>query len=204
MKRFEKELQAAKDAAREAGLYLNKRDCIHVDSNNGKDIKLSADKESERIIISSIESFGYSILSEEYGLIDKGTKICWIVDPLDGTMNYYKGLVDLSCVSIALWNDNIPILGVVYNYRKDELFWGLEGQGSFLNGNVITPSKVRDLSQAVLGTGFPLNREYDDESLMAFIKDIQRFKKIRMLGTAALMATFVACGRIDVYMEENG
>ncbi len=197
------ELEQAKKAAREAGELLLKREAIQVDSDEKKDIKISSDKESERIIIDSLSIFGYSLLSEEFGFIDKGTELWWIVDPLDGTMNYVKGMDELTCISIALWKNDDPILGVVYRYKNDEMFYGVVEEGAYLNDHMITSSSVKYISKAVLGTGFPVRRNYSDEALKKFFKNAQIFKKVRMLGAAAIMATYVACGRLDVYMEEN-
>ena len=200
---YEKEFEAAKKAALKSGEYLRKREKVHIDSADGKDIKLSSDKGSEKILMEELGSFGYSILSEEYGMKDIGTELCWIIDPLDGTMNYSRGLDDLACVSVALWKGEEPLLGVVYRFKIDELFSGLVGNGAWLNDEPIKPSEVTKMTDAVLATGFPVKRSYDDEALSSFVKSVQGFKKIRMLGAAAIMGTFVACGRIDTYMEED-
>lgn len=200
---YEKEFEAAKKAALNAGEFLRSREDVHIDSDEGKDIKLSSDKNSEKILMEDLKIFGYSILSEEFGLQDKGTELCWIIDPLDGTMNYSRGLDDLSCVSIALWKGFEPLLGVVYRFKIDEMFTGLIEAGAWLNNTPIKPSSVVKPQDAVLASGFPVKRAYDDESLISFIKNVQRFKKIRMLGAAAIMGTFVACGRIDTYIEED-
>ena len=203
MDMFENELEVAKEIAKKAGKLLLKREQVCIDSAIGRDIKLSSDKESEKLILEGLSSFEYSILSEECGFKDAGTELCWIVDPLDGTMNYLKGLDDLTCVSISLFKKSEPILGVVYRYKTDEMFWGMIGERAYLNGAEIQSSNVSDISQAVLGTGFPVGLNYDEESLKQYIDNAQKFKKVRMLGTAAIMATFVACGRLDAYMEDN-
>ena len=150
-----------------------------------------------------LEKSSIPVLSEEYGFKGQEGDRCWIVDPLDGTINYFKGLDDLACVSIALWKKGKPVLGVVYRFMKNELFYGAEGEGAFLNGNPIEPSAVRKSAQAVMATGFPVKRSYDTESLSRFVRQIQRYKKVRMLGAAALMGTFVACGRLDAYFEDE-
>lgn len=198
-----RELELAKKAAKAAGAFLKKREEIHVDAQEGKDLKLSSDKKSESIIFSILGESDLPILSEEYG--SKGTigEKYWIVDPLDGTVNYFKGMDDLSCVSISLWARNRPVVGVVYRFRTEELFYGIEGGGAYLNGNRIAPSNRKKVSQAVMAGGFPVKREYDHQSLERFIRNVQSFKKVRMLGAAALMGTFVACGRLDMYFEEG-
>lgn len=198
-----KELDLAIKAAKAAGEFLAKRENVHVEMLEGKDIKLSSDKMSEKIIMDILREGGLPILSEEYGRTEESGNEYWIIDPLDGTINYYKGLDEMACVSIALWRDNRPSVGVVYRFIQDELFYGEEGKGAYLNGQPINPSDIREISQAVLATGFPVKRSYDTDSLTAFIKQVQDFKKVRMLGTAAIMGVFVACGRFDVYLEEE-
>lgn len=200
---WNKELEIAKRAAKEAGLFLSKREDIYVDMLEGKDIKLSSDRISEKIIMDILEETNIPILSEEYGFKGEKSELYWIVDPLDGTINYFKGLDDFACVSIALWNKKRPVLGVVYRFMKEELFWGAEGNGAYLNGTAIYPCSVEDTSQAVIAAGFPVKRSYDTEALLKLIKQIQCFKKVRMLGAAAIMSTFVSCGRLDAYIEED-
>lgn len=197
------ELELAKKAARSAGEFLRKRQNIYIDSQKGKDIKLSSDKMSEKIIMDILEESNIPILSEEYGFKGKESELCWIVDPLDGTVNYLKGIDELVCVSVALWQKDRPVLGVVYQFMKDELFYGSVGKGAFLNHKKIEPSHVTGTTQAVMATGFPVKRSYDTESLSKFVKQIQCFKKVRMLGTAAIMGTYVSCGKLDAYFEDE-
>lgn len=198
-----KELELAIKAAKTAGDFLAQRKDIHVDVLEGKDIKLSSDKISEKIIMDVLEESGISILSEEAGFKGKENKVCWVIDPLDGTINYFKGMDEMACVSIALWKDDKPVLGVVYRFMKNEIFYGEVGQGAFLNGTRIKSSDVIKTEQAIMATGFPVKRAYDTESLIQFVKQVQNFKKVRMLGAAAIMGTFVACGRFDAYFEDE-
>lgn len=202
---YERELELAKAAALEAGNYLKKYMDIHVDGHEGKDIKLSSDKNSEKILVDKLSETGYPILSEECGEINNGisSELHWIIDPLDGTANYWKGVKELACVSVALWNQSEPVLGVVYRFETDELFWGIVKEGAFCNGHPIRTSSVYKTSDAVVATGFPVHRDYSTDSLSAFIAQVQRFKKVRMLGAAAIMGTFVGAGRVDAYMEDE-
>lgn len=205
---YERELELAKMAAKEAGDFLKRREEIHVDASEGKDIKLSSDKYSEKIIIDRLKETEIPILSEECGRVNvQGNAECsgavWIIDPLDGTANYWKGLQELACVSIALWKDSRPVLGVVYRFFSDELYHGIVGQGAFLNGEPIHTSDVTETEQAIVATGFPVHRDYGTESLSVFINQVQNFKKVRMLGAAAVMGTFVAVGKVDAYMEDE-
>ena len=126
----------------------------------------------------------------------------WVVDPLDGTFNYSRGM-PLCCSSVGLWAGGRPVLGAVYNFFQDELFTGIVGRGAWLNGKPIAVSGVREVAKASLATGFPHHQDFDDAPLRAFVRQVQRFKKIRMLGTAALMGAYVGCGWLDAYVEED-
>ncbi len=202
------ELELAKNAVIQAGKALKEQNEAEVEVLEGKDIKLVMDRTSEAIIINYLKNSNIPILSEEQGFY-YGSKECmnkgmlWIIDPLDGSANYWKNMRELACVSIALWKDGKPALGVIYRFECDELFVGVVGEGAWLNDKPITTSITEKLSEAVLATGFPLKRSYDSVSLSRFVKQIQNFKKIRMLGAAAIMGAFVACGRVDAYMEES-
>lgn len=201
---FEQELALAKEASIKAGNVLRKKEQIGIDSEIGKDIKLKSDKLSEGIIVDILKQTKYPILSEEMGLLsgnDKGA--LWIIDPLDGSANYWKGMAELCCTSVALWKDGKPVLGVVNRFFMDELYCGVVGVGAWKNESKITTSKTVSLSNAVLATGFPVHRDYSEGSLKKFILDVQRFKKVRMLGAAAVMGAFVAEGKIDAYMEDE-
>ena len=116
-------LSLAIRAATEAGNFLKKREGIHVDALEGKDIKLSSDKMSEKILMDILEESGLPILSEEYGFKGEEGSQCWIIDPLDGTINYFKGMDEMACVSVALWRDGRPVLGAVNRFMKGELFY---------------------------------------------------------------------------------
>lgn len=201
---FERELKLAKEAAREAGDFLKNGNQVKVDSETGKDIKLNSDRMSEKVIVDILKETGYPILSEEMGLLDSNDKeYLWIIDPLDGSANYWKGMSDLCCTSIALWRNGRPVLGVINRFCTDELYYGVVGMGSWKNEDKITTSNIAYTSNAVLATGFPVHRNYSEDSLKGFIRNIQNFKKVRMLGAAAVMGAFVAEGKIDAYMEEE-
>jgi len=171
-----------------------------------KDIKLEADYKLEKFIIDNIaQQSGYPILSEECGIVNGGGAsdvYRWIIDPLDGSLNYYRG-IPMSCLSISLWKDMEPILGVVFDPNHGETFTGLVGKGAWLNGIPIKLSDVTEKSKAVLCTGFPVGTDFSKEALIDFVEDIRNFKKIRLFGSAALSLAYVACGRADCY-RENG
>lgn len=201
---FEIELKLAKEAAGKAGDILKKKGKMEIDSEIGKDIKLNSDRMSEKVIVDILKETKYPILSEEMGLLEGNDKeYLWIIDPLDGSANYWKGMSELCCTSIALWKNGRPMLGVINRFFVGELYYGVVGMGAWKNECKITTSDTAYPSKAVLATGFPVYRDYSENGLKGFIRDIQNFKKVRMLGAAAVMGAFVAEGKIDAYMEDE-
>lgn len=201
---FRPEFALAQDVAKKAGRLIKESCDKDILSADGKDIKMLMDKESEAFIIDLLsESFDYPILSEESGYNGTGeiVGIYWIVDPIDGTMNYSRGNPS-ACVSIALWKDDEPILGVIYNFYTDEMFYGCEGEGVFLNGEPLHKNSVPK-NQAILATGFPTYLSDDEDNLVQYIKLIKEYKKVRMIGSAALSIAYVVAGRFDAYMEHS-
>jgi len=202
---WEAELHTATLAALEAGAFLKEshNSSQQVLVEEGRDIKLAVDQQSETIILSLLEQNKYPVLAEESGTHGSPSKDSpmWVVDPLDGTMNYKKG-IPLCCVSIGLWRGNEPILGVIYDFFHNELFTGVVGQGATLNGDKISISETSDPQKAVLASGFPRGMSYEAESLKEYIDRLRKFKKIRFLGSAALSLVYLACGRVDAYRED--
>ncbi len=207
MSDYQPELQLAEQAARAAGELL--REMVpgkrKVDSAHGRDIKLAADRESESIILDHLRNNSrFPILSEERGLSNTiaAGQPYWIVDPIDGTMNYLRD-IKLCCISIALWQDDKPLLGVIYDFVGEEMFSALVGTGAWCNGQAMRVSANRDTSQSILSTGFPVWRDFSADALNTFVAQVQSFKKVRMLGTAALSLAYVASGKVDAYQEDG-
>lgn len=214
----------ARRAAVEAGrLLLEHRAAWNeVTGTTEHDIKLRADRDAEAVILRILrEGSSYPILSEESGELQLSTSSIrahsrssrlkssvsdnncrWIVDPLDGTVNYSRG-TPLSAVSIALWNQDKPVYGVIYDFWRDELFHGGPGLGAFLGEQPVHASNVTAQGKAILTTGFPVNSDFAAESLLQFVESVRRFQKVRLLGSAALSLAYVACGRADAYMEQD-
>ncbi|EAK0441140.1 inositol monophosphatase [Campylobacter lari] len=201
-----RELEIAKLACYKAGNFLLNLKEKKINSSDKKDIKLQADLDSEKIIYEILmDTFSYPILSEEsYKISDEEKKgIYWVVDPLDGSLNYSQN-IPLCCISIALYENDRPILGVIYDFNRDEMFSGVVGIGAWLNDKkIVMSNEKKDRSQAVLATGFSSYMNYDKENLEKFISYIQEFKKIRLFGSAALSLAYVACGRVDAYYEKD-
>ena len=199
-------LSIAAKAAQEAGFILKDFFATNagVKTDDGRDIKTEADKAADAALLDVLSSTSFPILSEESGCtIDAGmSEPCWIIDPLDGTFNFVRGF-PACCVSVALWHKKMPILGVIYDFAADMLYTGIVGVDARCNGESINVSTVQALSQAALATGFPSARDYGDKSLQDSIKKIQKFKKIRMIGSAALSLAYVSRGFVDAYHEED-
>ncbi len=199
-------LKIAVEAARQAGqaLLSNRQDWQSVDSQSERDVKAAGDKKSEELILTYLNAKSeIRILSEEEGWSGEDAgEYYWVVDPLDGTVNYTQG-IPLCCVSIALMKGRTPVLGVVYDFNHDEMFSGIVGQGAYLNGEAISVSNKIRPEQAVLNTGFPANSDFSDEAMTAKAIKLSKWRKVRMLGTAALSLSFVSCGRSDAYWESN-
>lgn len=215
--------ELAESAARRAGECLLNAYAADagVISESGKDIKTEADRAAETIILDALRPTGLSILSEESGVVQESggrsrgathnhftiqplnlTTASWIIDPLDGTFNFTRGF-PMCCVSIALWNGMEPVLGVIYDFITDKMYSGSVGEGAFCNSGPISVSSIGDFSQAALATGFPSARDYSDATLSESIRSVQKFKKIRMIGSAASSLAHVAAGHLDAYMEED-
>ena len=203
---FSKELNIAKKAALEAGNFLreNKINLNKTLSSTIRDIKLQADIEAERIIKNIIKKDStHGILSEESGMLsEESTKNLWIVDPLDGTANYSRN-IPLCCVSIAMLSNTKPVLGVIYDFNSDELFEGSVNTNACLNGQEISVSKTIKSQEGVLITGLPNDTDYSDEAIREMIKNFQNWRKVRMIGSAALASAYIASGKADLYMENK-
>lgn len=176
-----------------------------VRSSVGKDIKIGADFALDRLIGEHLRrNSPFPVVSEETA--DDGVLAAhqcrWIVDPLDGSFNLHRG-IPFACVSIALWRGLEPLVGVIQDVGRDERFSGVLGKGAWLNGVPICVGDVRHREHAVLCSGFPVGGHFSSERVSVLIDDVRCYKKIRMLGSAALSLAYVACGRADVYAEEG-
>lgn len=199
-------LAVAAEAARKAGSILSEvyRTAPGVRGTEGKDIKTEADVAAEQAIRQILGPTGLPILGEEEGWSGEtsGDGPCWVVDPLDGTFNFVRGL-PFCGVSLALWQGGEPILGTIYDLTDGSLLEGICGGEARCDGQIVEVSSVTSNAQAVLATGFPNQRDYRPEALQKSIRGFQQFKKIRMLGSAALALAQVVRGRIDAYWEED-
>jgi fructose-1,6-bisphosphatase/inositol monophosphatase family enzyme len=204
---MEQYLKVAVKAVKVAGERLKKNfdEKIVINSSIGKDIKLQSDIDSERIIFDILEKeTDISILSEEFGYLQKSAhnQLRWIVDPLDGSLNFSRSIF-INSISIGLWNNQQPLLGVIYDFIHDDLFTGIIGGNALLNENPITTSLINNRNSGILCTGFPVYSDFSTKALETFVKEIQSFKKVRLLGSAAISLTMVAKGAVEAYKEDN-
>lgn len=198
-------LDVATEAARQAGalhLYYRDQEFSVSSKSNFSDLVTFVDGEAEKKIREVILTVfpDHAVLGEEMGQ-DREARFRWIVDPLDGTVNYAHGF-PFSCVSIGLEMDGVRTLGVVYDPNRDELFTAIKGQGAFLNGRRIKVSKTPLLhTPALLATGFPYDVAKDPANLEKFARFLSMGLPVRRPGAAALDICYVACGRLDGFWE---
>lgn len=190
------------ESARASGDFLRLTfGSAHIESAEGRDMKLGEDRRSEALILSSLtRATTLPVLAEEGGWSGRYTDgLCIVIDPLDGSMNFKNG-VPLCGVSIALCDGLNPLVGCVYDFVRDELFAGGPGLGLFVNGRAIEPPPpARD----ILATGFPLSGPDNAQALQDLGPALADWRKVRMVGSAALSLAWVAAGRFDGYAERG-
>jgi myo-inositol-1(or 4)-monophosphatase len=201
-------LDTAETVAREAGgiLRAGASHLREVEFLDQRDVKLRADVESEDLIRERLgAAFPYPVYGEEKGgdaSLRERSEPYWVVDPLDGTYNYLRGS-SLCAVSIGLMRGETPVLGVIYDFNANTCFSGVAAGGFFIDGSEARPQWCDSLSQAALATGFPSGMDRSAARMEAFLGRIAPFKKVRMVGSAALALAYVAAGIYDVYYEES-
>jgi len=174
-----------------------------VEAKRYADLVTDADKASEALILGAIrERFPHhAILAEESGASGGSSGYTWVVDPLDGTLNFLHGFPFYS-VSIALAHEGEPVLGVVFDPVRGELFAAERGSGARANGRRLGVSATATLGTALLTTGFPYSRfSQPDNNLREFAHMSLRAREIRRSGSAALELCYVAAGRTDGHWE---
>ncbi len=189
-------------AGQELMVNFNRVECA-VDPKDllvgGIDVVTCADRASEESILPAIKtSFpDHDILSEEAGSEDKDSAWLWVVDPLDGTINFAHGFPVFS-ISIALMKEGIPVVGMIHDPIQKENFYALKGGGAFMNGRPVRVSWNEKLKESVVGTVFPHERTY---SSVTNVPEVSRVvihaQGMREIGSPALAFAYAACGRLD-------
>jgi myo-inositol-1(or 4)-monophosphatase len=199
-------LEAAVAAARAAGDLL--RQSFHqpraVNATEAHDIKLAIDVQTQDLITNLLlKNFPQHALYGEEGIVgDQTSEFQWVVDPLDGTVNYFYGIPHFS-VSIALRRHSEIIVGVIYDPMVDEMWTVQKGGEPKLNDREFRVSARTELADAVVVVGLSKTSETIESGLPILQTMVRRARKCRLLGSAALDMAYVACGRFDAYIEHG-
>ncbi len=193
-------------AARSAGnvilRYMNRIDGLNVVEKQRMDFASEVDKLAEAEIVKELRRAypTHAFLAEESGAMGKGPLV-WVIDPLDGTHNYLRGIPHFS-VSIALLDKGEPVYAVVFDPLRDELFTASKGDGAYLNDRRIRVSKRENLTGAMIATGFPYRQRAHLDSQLAMTRALlTQAEDIRRSGSAALDLAYTAAGRYDGFFE---
>lgn len=195
-------ISIAKEAGRIIKESFNKQLSVEYKSNES-DLVTNIDKASEKLIADfiKIKYPTHGILAEEGGEIKNGSDYTWVIDPLDGTVNFAHGLPIFS-VSIGLQKNNETIAGVVYDVMQDVIYSAEKGSGAFANGQRINVSNNSNLSHSILVTGFPYNiKDNPLNAIEKFAAFIRASRGMRRLGSAAIDFCYVANGVFDGFWE---
>ena len=197
-------LDAAIGAARAAGQLLreNFHQPLRVNATAAHDIKLEIDVRTQELITDLLlKKFPQHALYGEEGIVgDQSAEYQWIVDPLDGTVNYFYGIPHF-CTSIALRRSDEIIAGVIYDPVREEMWAGREGDAPTLNGRAFRVSTRAKLAEAILSVGLSKTDQTASDALPVLQDMVHRARKCRLLGSAALDMAYVACGRLDAFIE---
>jgi myo-inositol-1(or 4)-monophosphatase len=164
-----------------------------------------ADYASEKVIIETIKAAypGHFILSEEIGEVKMDSEYKWIIDPIDGTVNFANG-IPICCVSIGLEYNGKMVMGAVYNPLMNEFFFAEKGWGASLNDKKLSVSNTTNVATSCLVTGFPYSYlDMRNGPLQVFERLIRKGIPVRRLGSAALDLCWVAAGRFDAFYEHS-
>jgi len=177
------------------------RDRVEVKSFN--QLVSYVDKAAEEKLVAGLKEIlpEAGFITEEETIVTAQKEYMWVIDPLDGTTNFIHQLPVYS-ISIALLHNNIPVMGVVFEPNRHELFYAWKDGGAYLNGHKINVKQNNELSKSLLATGFPY---YDFDLMQRYLNTLQEFLRItrgmRRMGSAAVDLAYVACGRFDGFFE---
>ncbi len=200
-------LELAVDLARRAGaLALSMHSGLegHDTKSTPTDVVTEADRACEQLLVDGIRAArpDDGILGEEGASTTGTTGVEWVVDPIDGTVNYLYGLPQWA-VSIGVEVDGEALVGVVFDAAKDELWTAVRGQGARLDGRLLRCSAVQDLSQTLLATGFSYDARRRSVQAQNLARVLPLVRDLRRLGAGSLDLCGVAAGRVDAYYEQG-
>jgi myo-inositol-1(or 4)-monophosphatase len=206
---------AAAVIARVAGALLReyRERGVATEYKGDVDLVTEADRASEKLIVQRLDELfpEHGVYGEEGTRSNIDREYRWYIDPLDGTTNFAHGF-PFFCVSMGLerrapslssTQDGEIVAGVVYDPLRDELFTAEKGKGAYLNGATIHVSRVADLAEALLATGFPSRKRHDNPNIHFYQEFTLRSHGVRRAGAAALDLAYTACGRLDGFWEFN-
>jgi len=176
--------KASKTLIRDFGEVEN----LQVSKKGPRDFVTNTDRNVEKILIKELSKKNYSIISEEIGSLDKKNKNFWIIDPIDGTINFLHGIPHF-CISIAYVCNNEIISGVIFDPIKNEIFYGEKNSGAFFNNQRIRVSKKNNLDECLFASNISSINGID--------------LNLRVSGSAALDLAYVASGRYDGFFQKN-
>lgn len=200
-------LEVARDAIRAAGAlaadFHARRASLAIDRKGVQDVVSEADRACEALIVARLTAAfpDDGILGEEGGSSNEGAAAVWVIDPIDGTHNFLTG-VPFWCVSVGLVVDGEPVLGLILDPGRGELFHAVRGQGAFLDGARIRVSGETDLARARMCVGFSYRRAVDDH-IRAVDGLLRAGCEYLRLGSGALGMAYTAAGRFDGYWERH-
>ena len=195
-------LKASRSLIRDFGEIEN----LQVSKKGPGDFVTSADKRTEKILIEELlkahPEFG--IITEEQGIINKSnTKNRWVIDPIDGTMNFMNGIPQFA-ISVGYEEENELKCGVIFNPIMNEMFCAEKGNGAYLNNSRIRVSNKKKLKDSLIVTGGPKAASKIKEKIFSeYINVSKNVSNVRKFGSAALDLAYVACGRFDGYWQRE-
>ncbi len=196
-------ITVAIDAAREAGTFLREshHTSLTVETKEDRSLVTNVDREAERIIVSRIEAAfpSHDIIAEERGQTSRGSDHCWVIDPMDGTHNYIRGM-GIYGVSIGVIQRGSFVAGAIFIPETDEMYGAEQGAGSFRNGNRIHVSRRSDLSACTMAFDSELRQE-TPRKLRVLGELCPRIFNIRLFGSTARNLSHIAEGVLDGVIE---
>ena len=194
-------------AASETAVFIQKEsevfDVSKTEIKGLNDFVSYVDKGAEKMLVEKLSRLlpEAGFITEEGTSTKTGLRYCWVIDPLDGTTNFLHGLHPYS-ISIALMENNEAVAGVVYEVSGNETFTAWKNGGAWLNDQAIHVSKVKNVADSMIATGFPYNNFERLEAYMNCLTYIvKNTQGVRRLGSAAIDLAYVACGRFDAFFE---
>lgn len=202
-------LKAARGAGKIILRSMDRLDRLVIEEKGQNDFVTEVDRQVEQELIYQISKAfpDHAILGEEGGFSvgDESAEFQWVIDPLDGTTNFVRGIPHFA-ISIACKHNGKLEHGVVYDPVRQEEFSASRGKGAQLNGNRLRVSKRNDLAQAVLGTGIPY-RSRQEEKIPQYMRTLETLTSqcagIRRMGSASLDLAYVAAGRFEAFWETS-